>query len=295
MTYKSAMAGLPLGGGKSVIVGDPNRADREACFRSHGRFVNTLGGRYITAADVGTSGADMELIQMETRFVSGLPDRSGDSSILTAYGVYMGMKAAARVRWGSDGLSGRIVMLQGAGKVASHLAGLLAREGATLKVSDIDAGKVARIVGEHGGSAVAPEAVYAEVADIYAPCALGATLNDSTIPALKAEIVCGGANNQLAEPRHAEMLAGRKVLYVPDYVANAGGVINICREVESWSEARARATAEGIYATVLRVVEAATRSGITTAAAADRLAEERIASVRALRPMASLYRPQTRP
>lgn len=295
MTYKSAMAGLPLGGGKSVIVGDPNRTDREACFRSHGRFVQTLGGRYITAADVGTSGGDMELIQLETAFVSGLPDRSGDSSILTALGVYVAMKAAAKVRWGTDSLARRTVMVQGAGKVASHLAALLARDGAVLKVSDIDSAKVARITAAHGGTAVAPGAVYAEPADIYAPCALGATLNDDTIPVLRAEIVCGGANNQLAEPRHAAMLAERKVLYVPDYVANAGGVINICREVESWSEARARATAEGIYGTVLRVVEAATHAGGTTADAADRLAEERIAAVRGLRPMASLYRPTGRP
>jgi leucine dehydrogenase len=295
MTYKSAMAGLPLGGGKAVIVGDPRRTDREACFRSHGRFINTLGGRYISAADVGTSGADMELIRLETPFVSGLPDRSGDSSILTAFGVYMGMKAAARVQWGSDCLARRTVLLQGAGKVATHLASLLAAEGASIKVSDIEDDKVGRIVRQHGATAVAPGAVYGEAADIYAPCALGATLNDATIAALKAQVVCGGANNQLAEPRHAAALAGRGILYVPDYVANAGGVINICREVESWSEARARASAEGIYQTVLRVVQAASEGGMTTAEAADRLAEERIAAVRAMRPLSSLYRPPARP
>lgn len=295
MTYKSAVAGLPLGGGKSVIVGNPGRTDREACFRAHGRFVHTLGGRYITAADVGTSGPDMEMIRLETPHVSGLPDRSGDPSPLTAVGVYSAMKAAAKATWGKDSLAGRKVMVQGAGKVAWFLCELLKQDGAAILVSDIDDAKVRRAVADFGATAVAPEAVYGQAADIYAPCALGATLNDQTIPVLKVAIVCGAANNQLQASSHAEALASRDILYVPDYVANGGGVINICREVEGWSEARSRARAEAIYDTTLRVVAMASSQKVTTAVAADRLAEERIAAVRALRPVATLYRPTDRP
>ncbi len=283
MTYKSAVAGLPLGGGKSVVVGDPARRDREACFRAHGRFVDTLGGRYITAADVGTSSADMEMIHLETEYVAGLPGKSGDPSPVTGYGVFMAMKAAAKVRWGKDSLAGKRVAVQGAGKVAEHLARHLHEDGARILVSDITAAKVRRIVEEYGAEVVAPEAIYDAVADVYAPCALGATLNDDTIPRLKAEIVCGGANNQLAEPRHAAALEKRGIFYTPDYVANGGGVINICREVEGWSEERALDKAAGIFETVQRVVELAGREKVTTAEAADRLAEERVAAVRALR------------
>jgi len=242
MTYKSAVAGLPLGGGKSVVIGDPARRDREACFRAHGRYVDTLGGRYI-----------------------------------------MAMKAAAKVRWGKDTLTGRRVAVQGAGKVAQHLARHLHEEGAKLIVSDIDDAKVQRFVADFGAAAVAPDAIYDAAVDVYAPCALGATLNDQTIPRLKAEIVCGGANNQLADPRHAAAVEKRGVFYTPDYVANGGGVINICREIEGWSEQRALDQAAGIYDTVLRVVEVAQREKVTTAEAADRLAEERLAAVRALR------------
>lgn len=294
MTYKSAVAGLPLGGGKSVIVGDPRRTDREACFRAHGRFVNTLGGRYITAADVGTSGPDMEMIHLETPHVSGLPDQSGDPSPLTALGVYSAMKAAAHATWGSDALSGRRVMVQGVGKVAWFLCELLRRDGAVILVSDIDEARVRRAVVEFRATAVPVDAVYSQAADIYAPCALGATLNGTTIPVLQAAIVCGAANNQLEDLPHAEALAARGILYVPDYVANGGGVINICREVEGWSEARARSRAEAIYDTTLRVVAMASSQKVTTAVAADRLAEERIAAVRALKPV-SLYRPGSRP
>ncbi len=286
MTYKSAVAGLPLGGGKSVVIGEPGRTDRESCFRAHGRFVDTLGGRYITAADVGTSGPDMEFIRLETRHVAGLPDKSGDPSPLTSLGVYSAMKAAAKTRWGSDSLSGKRVMVQGAGKVAWFLCELLKREGAVIFVSDIDDAKVKRVVGDFGATAVKVDAVYAQDADVYAPCALGATLNDQTIPVLKVPVVCGGANNQLQKLEHAEALAKRDILYVPDYVANGGGVINICREVEGWSEARSRAKAEGIYDTTLRVFAIASAEKVTTAVAADRLAEQRIAAVRALKPMA---------
>lgn len=283
MTYKSAVAGLPLGGGKSVVIGDPARRDREACFRAHGRFVDTLGGRYITAADVGTSSADMEMIHLETEHVAGLPGKSGDPSPVTGYGVYMAMKAAAKGRWGKDSLAGKRVAVQGAGKVAQYLARHLHEEGAKLIVSDIDASRVQRFVADFGAEAVAPDAIYDAPAEIYAPCALGATLNDLTIPRLKVEIICGGANNQLAEPRHAAAVEERGMFYTPDYVANGGGVINICREIEGWSEERALDKAAGIYDTVQRVAEVAQREKVTTAQAADRLAEERLGAVRALR------------
>lgn len=283
MTYKSAVAGLPLGGGKSVVIGDPARRDREACFRAHGRFVDTLGGRYITAADVGTTSADMEMIHLETEHVAGLPGRSGDPSPVTGYGVYMAMKAAAKGRWGADSLAGKRVVVQGAGKVAQYLGQHLHKEGAKLVVSDIDAAKVKQFVTAFGAEVVAPEAIYDVAADVYAPCALGATLNDQTIPRLKVEIICGGANNQLAEPRHAAAVEARGLFYTPDYVANGGGVINICREIEGWSEERALDKAAGIYDTVQQVVELAAREKVTTAEAADRLAEQRLAAVRALR------------
>jgi leucine dehydrogenase len=283
MTYKSAVAGLALGGGKSVIVGDPHRADREALFRSHGRFVDTLGGRYITAADVGTSAADMALIHHETEFVSGLPGSQGDPSPVTGYGVYMGMKAAAKAAWGSDSLAGKRVAVQGAGKVAWFLAQHLKKEGAVLLVADIDRDKLAAFVAEYGADVVAPDAIYDAAADVYAPCALGATLDDGTIARLKASVVAGGANNQLAEPRHAAALEARGIFYAPDYVVNGGGVINIYGELQGWSAERALEHAGGIYDTVRRVAELSRRESITTAAAADRLAEERIRAVAGLR------------
>jgi len=273
MTYKSAVAGLGLGGGKSVIIGDPNRRDREAMFRSHGRFVDTLGGRYITAADVGTASADMAFIAMYT------------PSPVTGYGVYMAMKAAAKVRWGSDSLAGKRVAVQGAGKVAWFLGENLHKEGARLLVSDIDAEKVKKFVTEYGAEAVAPDAIYDAAVDVYAPCALGATLNDQTIPRIKAEIVCGGANNQLAEPRHAEAVERKGLFYAPDYVANGGGVINIYGELQGWSAQQAHDHAAGIYDTTLRVADLSQREKIPTALAADRLAEERIRAVAGLRRM----------
>jgi len=285
MTYKSAIAGLGLGGGKSVMIGDPKRRDREAMFRAHGRFVDTLGGRYITAADVGTGSADMAFIKLETDHVAGLPGTQGDPSPVTGYGVYMAMKAAAKARWGSDSLAGKRVAVQGAGKVAWFLAEHLHKEGATLLVADLDEEKVKRFVAQYRAEPVAPEAIYDVAADVYSPCALGATLNDQTIPRLKAEIVCGGANNQLAELRHAEVVEQRGIFYAPDYVANGGGVINIWGELQGWTVAQAHDHAAGIYDTVLRVAEVSQREKIPTALAADRLAEERIKAVAGLRRM----------
>jgi leucine dehydrogenase len=282
MTYKAAVAGINLGGGKAVIVGDNRRVDREALFRAHGRFIETLGGRYITAEDIGTSPADMEYIKLETDHVAGLLGLSGDPSPVTAYGVYVGMKAAAKVRWGSDSLSGKTVAVQGAGKVASHLCRFLHEEGVKLIVTDIDADKVSRVVAETGARAVDPEAIYDQPAHVYAPCALGATINDETLPRLKVEIIAGGANNQLAEDRHGDLLEERGILYAPDYVINGGGVINVYGELHRWPAERAQKKAGEIYDTLLRIIEIATCERIPTYRAADRLAEQRIAAVAGL-------------
>jgi leucine dehydrogenase len=285
MTYKSAVAGLNLGGGKAVIIADPKRADRESLFRAHGRFVDSLGGRYITAEDVGTSPQDMEFVKRETRHVAGLLNLSGDPSPVTGYGVYMGMKAAAKQRWGKDTLEGKTVAVQGAGKVAHFLMGHLHEEGAKLIVSDIDAEKVKVCVDEFGATAVAPEAIYDAKAEIFAPCALGGILNDDTIARLNAVIVAGGANNQLAEERHGEAVEARGILYAPDYVINSGGVINVYGELQGWTMDRSKRKAQEIYDTILRVFAIAERDGVPSYQAADRLAEERLSSVAALKDM----------
>ncbi len=282
MTYKAAVAGINLGGGKSVIIGDNHRVDREAVFRAHGRFIETLGGRYITAEDIGTSPADMEFIKLETDNVAGLLGLSGDPSPVTGYGVYVGMKACARVRWGSDELTGRTVAIQGCGKVATYLARLLHADGARLIVTDLDVEKVARVVQETGATAVAPDAIYDQVADVYAPCALGASVNDETLTRLRVEIIAGGANNQLAENRHGDQLEAQGILYAPDYVINGGGVINVYGELHRWPAERSQKKAGEIYDTLLRIFAIAREQKIPTYRAADRLAEQRIAAVAGL-------------
>jgi leucine dehydrogenase len=279
MTYKAAAAGLNLGGGKSVIIGDNRRVEREILFRAHGRFVDSLGGRYITAEDVGTSPADMEFVRRETDYVAGLQNLSGDPSPVTGYGVYVGMKAAAKQRWGKDSLAGRKVLVQGAGKVALALCRHLHAEGARLVIADIDAEKVKRAVEELGAKPVDPDAIYDEPGDIYSPCALGATINDDTLGRLKVEIIAGAANNQLAEERHGIELEERGLLYAPDFVINAGGLINVYGELERWPEERAKRKAQEIYDAILKVFAIAARDGIPSFQAADRLAEERIAAV----------------
>ena len=283
MTYKAAVAGVNLGGGKSVIVGDNKRKDREAMFRAHGRFVQSLGGRYITAEDVGTSPADMEYIHSETPHVVGLHGKSGDPSPVTAYGVYMGMKAAARTRWGSDVLTGKTIAVQGCGNVAKHLCGLLHAEGAKLIVTDIDTAKVKAMVDATGATAVKPDEIYSQKADIYSPNALGATINDETLKQLKVEVICGGANNQLAEERHGAQLEKQGMVYAPDYVVNGGGLINVYGELQGWALERARRKAGDIYETTLRVYAIAAEHKIPSYAAADRLAEERIEAIKPLR------------
>ncbi|HKO15220.1 MAG TPA: Glu/Leu/Phe/Val dehydrogenase [Gemmatimonadaceae bacterium] len=279
MTYKNAVAGLNLGGGKSVIIGDNRTTSRELLFRAHGRFVESLGGRYITAEDVGTSTADMDFVHMETDYVSGLAGRSGDPSPVTAHGVFRAVQASARERWGSDDISTRTVALQGCGHVGYYLAKELHEAGAKLIVTDIDGERVKRVVNEFGARAVAADDIYAASADIFSPCALGAIINDKTIPQLKVAIVAGAANNQLLEERHGEELDERGILYTPDYVANAGGVINVYSELAGWTSARSFRKADEIYDTVLRVFAIAKDEHVPTYLAADRLAEQRIRAV----------------
>ena len=283
MTYKAAVAGLNLGGGKSVIIGDNKTTKREPLFRVHGRHVESLGGRYITAEDVGTSTADMEFIRTETTHVTGLLGKSGDPSPVTAYGTYRGMKAAAKHRWGSDSLSGKTVALQGCGHVGYYLCKHLHEEGAKLIVTDIDAQRVKTVTQDFGASAVGADEIFTQKADIFAPCALGAVINDETIPKLKVAIVAGAANNVLAEDRHGDELEKRGIVYAPDYVINGGGLINVNAELHDWSLERARAKAGEIYDTILRVFEIAGEEKIPSYRAADRLAEQRIAAVAKVR------------
>jgi leucine dehydrogenase len=279
MTYKNAVAGLNLGGGKSVIIGDNKTADREMIFRAHGRFVESLGGRYITAEDVGTSTSDMDYVHMETDYVTGLAGRSGDPSPVTAHGVFRAIQASAKARWGSDDLTLKTVSIQGCGHVGYYLAKELHEAGAKLIVTDIDAERVRRVTSEFGARAVSADEIYSVQADIFAPCALGAVINDTTIPQLKVEIVAGAANNVLLEERHGDELDQRKITYAPDYVANAGGVINVYSELAGWTSARAFRKADEIYDTILKVFDIATTESIPTYLAADRLAEQRIRAV----------------
>ena len=276
MTYKAAVAGLNLGGGKSVIMKDHDECDHEAIFRAHGRHVDSLGGRYITAEDVGTSPKDMEIIRSQTTHVVGLAGASGDPSPVTAFGVYRGMLACAKVCYDQDDLAGKTVTVQGCGHVGYYLCKYLHEDGATLIVTDIDEAKVQRVVEEFGATAVTTDAIYDQEADIFAPCALGAAVNDGTIDRLKVDIVAGAANNQLDDEHHGDALHQRGVIYAPDYVINSGGLINVNAEVEGWDLERSRQKAAEIYDTILRVLQIAADQGIPTYRAADRLAEERI-------------------
>jgi leucine dehydrogenase len=280
MTYKNAVAGLHLGGGKSIIIGDNKTKAREKIFRAHGRFVESLGGRYITAEDVGTSTRDMAFVQMETSHVAGLAGKSGDPSPVTAHGVFRAVQASANRKWGSDSLEGKTIAIQGCGSVGSYLAKELHEAGAELIVSDIDASKTEKVSRMTGATVVKGAAIFSTDADIFSPCALGGIINDKTIPKLKVEIVAGGANNQLLEERHGDELQKRGILYAPDYVANAGGVINVYGEISGWDAQRALDKADDIYDTILRVFDIAEAKHIPTYEAADRLAELRLAEAK---------------
>jgi len=278
MTYKTALAGLPLGGGKSIIIGNHATSDREALLHVHGRFVETLKGRYITAEDVGTSPADMEIVRLETQHVAGLLGRSGDPSPITARGVFRAIQASTRFVRDTDDLSGLSVALQGCGHVGYNLAKLLHEAGAKLIVTDVNEDSVSRLVDEFGAESVRSADIFSVRADIFAPCALGGVINDETIPKLKVKIVAGAANNQLLEERHGAMLRERNILYAPDYVANAGGVFNGCMELLGWNADYALSKVDAIYDTILSIFESAQAEGITTNKAADQLAEQRLRS-----------------
>jgi valine dehydrogenase (NAD+) len=284
MAYKNSLAGLDHGGGKAVIIGDPRRDKTEALLRAYGRFVASLGGRYVTACDVGTYVEDMDVVARECRWVTGRSEASGgagDSSVLTALGVFHGMRAGALVRWGSDSLQGRTVGISGVGKVGRHLVPLLLADGARPVVDDIDDAAVARVLAEHAGvrAVASTEALLVEPLDVYAPCALGGALTVDVARTLRAGLVCGGANNQLAAPEVAELLQERGVLYCPDYCVNAGGVIQVADELHGFSFERARARTERIYDTTLAVLREAGAQGSTPAEAADRLAELRMREI----------------
>jgi leucine dehydrogenase len=272
MSYKNAVAGLPMGGGKSVIMADGAAASRERLFAAHGRFVETLGGRYITAEDVGTSFADMAIVRRETTHVAGLEDPSP----VTARGVFRALEAAARHRWGKDGFRGRSVALQGCGHVGSQLARALNTAGVRLVVCDVDEDRARRCATDVAAEVVAPDRIYDAAVDIFAPCALGGTLNATTIPRFRCALVVGAANNQLATAEDADRLAQRDILYAPDYVANAGGVIDGARDICGWSLERSRAAVEAIFQTLSDIFARAAAERITPAAAADQIAEARL-------------------
>ena len=276
MTYKNALAALPLGGGKAVVIGDNKSLDREAIFTAHGRFVEALGGDFVTAEDVGTSPSDMEIVRRETSHVAGLLSGTGDPSPYTARGVFRAIQAAAKHVWNSEVLSGATVALQGCGNVGYHLAKNLHAAGAKLIVSDIDTRKIRPLVEEFDAVVVETEEIIGVGADIFAPCALGGVINDRSIPQLRAQIVAGAANNQLLEDRHGEMLKERGILYVPDYAANSGGVFSGCVELLGWKAEYVSKKVDEIYNTVLSILELAAAENISTSKAADRIAESRL-------------------
>jgi len=288
MAYKNSLAGLDHGGGKAVIIGDPRTDKSEPLLRAYGRFVASLGGRYVTACDVGTYVADMDVVARECRWVTGRSEAAGgagDSSVLTALGVFHGMRAGALVRWGTDSLAGRTVGVAGVGKVGRNLVPLLLDDGAHVVVTDVDPVAVSRLLAAHPAvrAVDSTAALLAEPIDVYAPCALGNAVTEEVAASLEAGLVCGGANNQLATPAAADVLAGNDVLYCPDYCVNAGGVIQVADELHGFSFERARARTEQIFDTTLSVLRAAQRDGVTPARAADMLAQRRIDEVGSLK------------
>ena len=284
MTYKSSVAGLNLGGGKAVIIGDSKTQKSEAFMRRFGKFINSLSGKYITAEDVGVSTKDMEYIKMETDYVSGLPANmggSGDPSPVTAYGVYLSMKASAKEKWGNDSLSGKKLVVQGIGHVGENLVKHLVKEGAKVSIFDINEERLKAISNETGAEVIKDgNKLYDLEMDIYAPCALGATVNTDTLNRLKCSIICGAANNQLADENvHGKMVIEKKIIYAPDFVVNAGGIINVYYELEGYNRERAMAHAEKIYDTTLNIFKLSKEQNIPTYMAANRLAEKRLEDI----------------
>ncbi|MFF1904238.1 Glu/Leu/Phe/Val dehydrogenase dimerization domain-containing protein [Kitasatospora sp. NPDC058218] len=291
MSYKNALAGLDLGGGKAVIIGDPNKDKNEAMLRAYGRFVESLRGRYITACDVGTYVQDMDVIARETEFVTGRSPENGgagDSSILTAFGVFQGMRASAQARWGQPTLRGKRVGVAGVGKVGHYLVGHLVADGATVVITDVSEAAVNRVRAAHPEVEVVADsaALLQSKLDVYAPCALGGALTDATVGTLGefgTSVVCGAANNQLAHPGVEKDLADRGILYAPDYLVNSGGVIQVADEIEGFNFERAKNKATRIFDTTLEIFTRAAADGVPPAVAADRLAEKRMREISALR------------
>ncbi|MEQ1664801.1 MAG: Glu/Leu/Phe/Val dehydrogenase [Bdellovibrionales bacterium] len=290
MTYKASAAGLNLGGGKAVIIGDPKKDKSEEMFRAFGAHVNALAGQYITAEDVGTSVKDMEYVFMETPFVTGIPSAfggSGDPSPYTAHGVYMAIKASVKEKLGLDSLSGLRINVQGLGSVGSHLVQFLVNDQAVVGVSDIDSGRVKMMTDKFSGKnpvkVIDPNEVITSECDVFAPCALGAVINDQTISKLKCKVVCGGANNQLAEHHHGDALRELGILYAPDFVANAGGLMNVFVELEGYSSDRAFDKTKEVYDSLMNIYKIAKTENIATHLAANRMAEHRIKKIGELR------------
>jgi leucine dehydrogenase len=282
MTYKAAAAGLDLGGGKAVIIGDPKRIKTEELLRAYGRFIESLGGRYITAEDIGTARDDMDIIRRETRYVTGISPElggSGDPSPVTAYGVYLGMLACAEEAWREQSLEGRRVAVQGVGKVGYHLVKHLVAAGANVVVSDVSVDSVARAVKDFGVETAEPEKIHALDCDVFAPCAMGGIIRDDTLPELKCRIVAGSANNQLERSENGEALDAAGILYAPDYVINAGGLINVADELQGYNEGRAKARVQEVYRTLREIFNIARDRRMSTSAAADAFAEERIGKI----------------
>ncbi len=280
MTYKNAISGLNLGGGKAVIIGDSKKMKSEAFFRRFGKFVNSLAGKYITAEDVGITPQDMSWVNMETNHVAGLPGKSGDPSPVTAFGTYMGMKACAKKQFGSDSLSGKKVAVQGVGHVGEYLVEHLTKENAEVMITDINQDSLKRVSEKYGAKVVGADEIYDMDMDIYAPCALGATINDATLSRLKCSIIAGAANNQLADEKiHGQAVLDRKIVYAPDFALNAGGVINCYAEVKGNSAEWAMQKAEDIYSTIENIINRVSVENIPAYAIANKIAEERISSI----------------
>ena len=286
MTYKAAVSGLNLGGGKGVIIGDPGKDKSEALFRAFGRFVNSLNGRYITAEDVGIDVNDMEYVFRETEFVTGVHQvhgGSGDPSPFTAYGTLQGLMASLQVKFGNEDVGNYAYAVQGVGHVGMEFVKLLRERGAKVFVTDINADLVQKAVDDHGAEAVAADDIYDVDAEVYSPCALGGTVNADTLPRLKCKVICGAANNQLANDEIGDEVERLGILYAPDYAVNAGGLMNVSLEIDGYNRERAMRMLRTIYFNLGRIFEIAKRDNIPTYKAADRMAEERILAIGKLR------------
>ncbi|MFN5442906.1 MAG: Glu/Leu/Phe/Val dehydrogenase dimerization domain-containing protein [Crocinitomicaceae bacterium] len=280
MTYKNSISGLNLGGGKAVIIGDSKTMKSEALFRRFGKFVESLGGKYITAEDVGINPSDMSYVNMETNHVVGLPGKSGDPSPVTAYGVYVGMKAAVKAQYGTDSLAGKKIAVQGIGHVGENLVKYITEEGAQVFITDINQENLKAVQSKFGSTVVGLDEIYDLDVDVYAPCALGATVNDNTITRLKCGVIAGAANNQLAvDTIHGKALLDKGIIYAPDYALNAGGVISCYSEVKGLPHEWVMQKTEDIYHTIERIILRSKNENISTHIIADKLAEERIQSV----------------